>query len=317
VKTAASLLVASLLVAPAVRADDAATSLSTPAPPATPTAYVYTATDPYVPAPAPDSHALNWNERWPRFRAVEYAASAVLGPLAIAEYFLIPAQPQAHWVGGILFDDAARSALRLHSPSDLDMIRALSDVVDVGVVVLAVGVDSFLVPLARGSRDVAWQAMLMDVEAFSVSSVVAITGYDTVGRGRPLYEDCQHNPSFDKTCLVSPTASFPSGHVNEAFTAAGLSCAHHAFLPLYGSSVADALACARDVTLATTTGVMRMMGDRHWGTDVIAGGLIGFGFGYGLPTLLHYAVPFRHAPSALTLAPLTGNQVGVMAAGRF
>ncbi len=244
----------------------------------------------------------------------------MLGPFALFEYYYFPAKSQVHWVGGILFDDAARNAFRLQSPSARDTIRALSDAVDSAAVVLAVGLDSIILPLVRGSWDVAWQTTLMDIEAFAVSSVVAITGYDTVGRGRPLYEDCQKNPNFDDSCLVSPTASFPSGHVNEAFTAAGLSCANRQYIPLYGSRLGDALACGRDLTLATLTGVMRVMGDRHWATDVVAGGVMGFGFGYGMPVLLHYAVPWRHSVSGLTLTPMppgpTGT-MGVVAAGMF
>lgn len=265
---------------------------------------------------ATDPGALRWNDRWPRFRVVEYVATAVLGPVAIAEYFAVPFQRQPHWQGTNFFDDAGRSAFRLRDPSALKAVRVASDGLDTLLVVLAVGVDSAVVPVARGSWDVAWQTTLMDVEAFSLSSIVAITGYDFVGRTRPLYADCQRNPSFDDSCNVSPTASFPSGHVNEAFTAAGLSCANHGFAAIYGSKVADAFACGRDLTLATLGGMMRIMGDRHWAIDVLAGAGLGFGFGFGMPTLLHYSVPWRSAVSSLTIAPMPQG-LGLVTAGRF
>jgi hypothetical protein len=260
---------------------------------------------------------LHWNERWPRFRVAEYAAAAVLGPFALIEYYAVPFQQNAHWTAHNAFDDGARSAFRLRDPYARRAIREASDAVDTTLVVLAVGLDSVVVPVVRGSWDVAWQTGMMDIEAFSLSSIVAITGYDFIGRGRPLYDDCQRDPSFDESCPVSPTASFPSGHVNEAFTAAGLSCANHTFLPIYGSRLADAFACARDVTLATVGGMMRMMGDRHWAIDVLAGAGIGFGFGYGIPTLLHYAVPWRSALPGLTVAPMPPGRVGLVAAGQF
>ena len=154
------------------------------------------------------------------------------------------------------------------------------------------------------------------VVAFTLSSIVTFGLYDSVGRARPSYVDCLRDPSFSAHCTDSPTASFPSGHTNEVFTAAGLSCVHHAHLPIYGSRLADALACARDVTLATADGVLRILGDRHYVTDVMAGAAIGFTFGYGMPLLLHYSVP--RAPLAqLTLTPMSGSLVGISAAGRF
>ena len=271
-----------------------------------------------APKPKPKSqHGLYWHEEWRRFHPVEYVATGILGPLAIAEYFYLPPQQQPHWVGGILFDDAVRDALRLRSPSALHASWAMADTAGVTLVAISVGLDSVIVPLLRGSPDVAWQLTLMDAEAFSLSSLVAITLYDTVGRARPSYEDCQRNPSAAMGCNTSPDASFPSGHINEAFTAAGLSCAHHMYAHVYGSRLADAFACARDLTLATTEGVLRIMGDRHWTTDVIVGSMIGFSFGFGLPTLLHYVRWKRTPVKVVSLAPLVGSQFGVVAVGLF
>jgi membrane-associated phospholipid phosphatase len=156
----------------------------------------------------------------------------------------------------------------------------------------------------------------MDAEAFAVSSVVTFSMYDLIGRARPLYADCQSDHS-GVGCNMSPTASFPSGHAANAFTSAGVSCANHSFLPIYGSRLGDALACARDVTLATTDGVLRIMGDRHYATDVIAGSIVGFGFGYGLPMLLHRRVSRAPSAGSWTLAPMTGERSGLVLAGTF
>ncbi len=267
-------------------------------------------------AEAADDSALAWNPDWPQFRPIEFVVTGITGPTAIAMYYLLRPQQTPHWIGGILFDDAVRNALRLRTPGGLKTVRFLADAVDVTLVVLAVGVDSMVVPLIRGNLDVAVQLSLMDAESFALSSILTIGLYDSIGRARPSYVDCQHG-STDAQCLTSPTASFPSGHVNEAFTAAGLSCAHHTHLPIYGSRLADALACARDLTLATTDGILRIMGDRHYLTDVLTGGAIGFTFGYGLPTLLHYAAGGRALLSAVSVAPMAGDRVGLVATGSF
>jgi membrane-associated phospholipid phosphatase len=222
---------------------------------------------------------LQWNPDWEKFRPLEYVLTGIAGPIAIYEYYAVPAQSQPHWRGGVLFDDAVRDAIRLRSPAALKAARTYSDALDVSLVLLSVGADSFVVPLFRGHPDVAVQLSLMDAESFALSSIVAISLYDTVGRTRPSYADCQRDPSVDVQCNISPTASFPSGHMNEAFTAAGLSCAHHAHVPIYGSRLADAFACGRDVALASADGILRIMGDRHYATDVLAGGANGLACG--------------------------------------
>ena len=269
-----------------------------------------------VSAAEPPAEPLHWDEDKPKFRPIEYVATAVVGSAAIAMYFLLPPQPQPHWVGGILFDNAVRDALRVHSPSALRTVWALSDGVDVGLAALVVGVDSLALPMVRGSPEVAQQLGLMDAEAYAFSSVVGISLYDSVGRARPSYEDCQRDPSF-VGCNISPTASFPSGHTVEAFTAAGLSCANHSFVPIYDSRLWDTLACGRDIALATSEGLLRIIGDRHYATDVLAASVIGFGFGYATPTLLHYIVPRRSVGVRWTLAPMLGSGPGLSVAGMF
>jgi membrane-associated phospholipid phosphatase len=245
--------------------------------------------------------------------------TGVVGPAAIAEYIWLPGQAQPHWVGGVLFDDDVRNALRLRSPAALAVAWTAADVVGVSVAALAVGVDSFLVPLIRGSPDVALQLTLMGLESYALSSILSITLYDTVGRARPSYADCQANRSFNADCNVAINDSFPSGHTNEAFTAAGLSCANHTHASIYGSRLADTLACVRDVTLATSDGVLRIMGDRHYATDVLAGAAIGFGFGFGVPTFLHYRSSGYQLPlDGLAVSPMLGaGNVGIVATGRF
>jgi membrane-associated phospholipid phosphatase len=266
--------------------------------------------------PPSQSQPLRWDEERPRFRPVEYALTGVVGASAIAMYFLLPPQREPRFIGGVLFDDSVRNALRVRSAAALKTVWALSDAVDVSLVALAFGLDSLAVPLLRGSPDVAFQLGLMDAEAYAFSSVLTIGLYDSVGRARPSYEDCRRDPSF-VGCNVSPTASFPSGHTNEAFTAAGVSCANHAFVSIYGSALLDHLACARDLTLATAEGLLRIIGDRHYATDVLAGAAIGFSFGYGFPTILHYTSSRTRSSASWTVSPMIGRAPGVAVSGIF
>jgi membrane-associated phospholipid phosphatase len=112
--------------------------------------------------------------------------------------------------------------------------------------------------------------------------------------------------------------SFPSGHTNNAFTAAGLSCAHHLHLPIYGDRTADVLACAGNIVLAATTGSLRVLGDRHYATDVWVGAMIGFGVGYAFPTLLHYGKVHADSGNASAMQPLAPSvPLGPSISGTF
>jgi membrane-associated phospholipid phosphatase len=180
-------------------------------------------------------------------------------------------------------------------------------------VVITVGVDSLLVPLLRGSSRTAVQQLLVDAEAYAFNALVTPSAYFSIGRARPSYDDCLRDPSFDPLCRSGSTASFWSGHTAVAFTSAGISCAHHVYLHIYGDPTADALGCAGMITLATATGTLRVLGDRHYATDVLTGALVGFGFGYGVPTLFHYAA--GPLPS-MTVSP-SREGLGLALSGAF
>jgi membrane-associated phospholipid phosphatase len=261
------------------------------------------------------SGELAWNPNWPKFRPIEYVLTGAAGVASIGIYFYLKPPDEAKWTGGILFDDAARDALRVRSPGALKHIRLLSDVSAVSAAVLVVGVDSLLVPLARGKSDVAAQLVLMDAEAFAFSTLITTTTFNTVGRARPSYADCQRDPSFDPLCRSGPISSFPSGHANASATAAGLSCAHHTHLAIYGNRIADAVACGTTVALALSTSTFRVMGDRHYVTDVLVGNAIGFSIGFLAPTVLHYVGSGQEKTPALTLTPIGGAQYGLVASG--
>lgn len=248
--------------------------------------------------------SFGWDPRWPKFRGSEYVLTGVAGSAAIVVYFGVRDAETPRRTGGILFDDYFRDVLRLRAPGQRDAARTISDWTAISAMSWAFAIDSLTVPLARGSAELSGQMLLMDAEAFSVSTLITTVLFKSIARARPSYADCARDPKYDPLCKLHATGSFPSGHTNSAFTAAGLSCAHHLHVPLYGNKLADALACAGTLTLAATTGTLRIVGDRHYATDVLVGALIGFGVGYGLPVLLHYGQPASDSSAATTAQPL-------------
>jgi membrane-associated phospholipid phosphatase len=259
---------------------------------------------------------LIWNPAWTRFRPLEYAVTGAAASGAFVLHFVVPDASEPRWVGGVLLDDSLRNSLRLRSPEAREAARTASDITAVSTVVWAAGLDSLVVPLARHGSDVAGQLTAMNAESFALSSLVAALIFKATARARPSYADCERDASFDPLCKARALESFPSGHTEAAFTAAGLSCAHHLHADLYGSKVADALSCAGTITLAAGTGTLRVLGDRHYVSDVALGAIIGFAIGYGVPTLFHYGKVDKASQSAQALEPL-GSSLGPTISGTF
>jgi len=69
---------------------------------------------------------------------------------------------------------------------------------------------------------------------------------------------------------------------------AGLTCAHHRHLPLYGGGWPDVAICVATLAAASSTAVLRVMSDRHYSSDALLGVGIGLASGWGLPEWLHY-----------------------------
>src|SRR5262249_22472634 len=101
-----------------------------------------------------------------------------------------------------------------------------------------------------------------------------------------------------------------------SFTSAGLTCAHHTHLPLYGGGAVDIIACAVVLTAAAAEPVLRIAADHHYATDVTVGAVLGFASGYALPMALHYG---RGASApAMAVVPWAGqNDWGLRLARAF
>jgi membrane-associated phospholipid phosphatase len=239
--------------------------------------------------PPPQPSRVEWSPSWPRFRLWEYAGTAAFGAATWYVDRNNPPLAEPRWRGGILFDDAARGWLRAGTPEGRARANQVSNVLWLGGSAVPFVIDLPVALLVHGQPQVAWQLLAMDLEAYAVAGFVNRTLHFEVARGRPDLADCAANPGYDELCGgPSNNASFPSGHALGIATAAGLTCVHHRYLPLYGHPVADGGACGFMVLATVVTAATRIMADRHHGTDVLAGAAIGFGSGYGIPWLLHY-----------------------------
>jgi hypothetical protein len=238
--------------------------------------------------------------------------------------------PDRGWTGGILFDDAVRDALRGRSFSTRRSVSDISDKFWNVTQYYPVLIDGLLVPLAfdRLNVDVAWQMTMLNWQAQSLSFLLTRLAHRTVGRQRPEVLECDKDPAYTGACspdAAGRTASFFSGHASMSFAGAGLTCAHHRALPLYGGNVADAAICGLSITSAATVGIMRLVADAHWTTDVLFGAAVGGAVGYGLPTLLHYGSSTEDnaslggvLPRNVALAPLaTPTVTGIAVMGLF
>lgn len=261
-------------------------------------------------------HRLKW--KWQRFRIVEYGVTALAyEELGFVEY-RTKEPVVARWKGPILFDQAFRNAFNLHSGSARRAASAASNILTT-FDQFDGAAQSIIVPMFfdHWNIDVAWQLTMLNLEAGSIEGL-AVRAMNRVGvRSRPNTDDCLKDPSYSD--CGGYNNSFPSGHSMAAFTGAGLTCAHHMHVPLYGNPILDASACALDLTVATATSYLRIASDNHWASDVFLGGVLGFGIGFGLPNLLHYISPVDDRSNVrVTILPrLTATETGAMAIGIF
>jgi membrane-associated phospholipid phosphatase len=231
---------------------------------------------------------LEWNEGWRRFDVWDAAATVAFasGSIALA---LSPFREDGH-VGGVLFDEPVREALVAASYRGRHHARIVGDIGYRAAILYPYLVDVLLgAAIAHDSGDVAIQMLLIDLQAHSISAFLSLASEHGIGRARPSHESCERDPDYERFCGSDDRfASFVSGHTATAVASAGLVCAHHEKLPLYGGGIADTLACLGAIGGAATVGIARIVNDRHWATDVLAGSAVGAFAGYVVPTWLHY-----------------------------
>jgi hypothetical protein len=253
---------------------------------------------PPTPAPTPQ-HRLTW--RYPRFRWWEYAASgAVTVGNGLLEFFYRK-EVEGTWNRPILADAQVRQWLRADTPAGITRAAHASDYLWRGTT-LYVLLDGLVTPLAsdRFNTDVAFQLTLLNWQAIGLSGLLVRVVHVSVGRTRPSLQGCSQDPTSSNPCEFRG-ASFVAGHTMMTSANAGLACADHHFLPLYGGGIADALVCPVMVGSALAVGTLRIVADKHWLSDTVPSWLVGGAIGFGMPYLLHY----RYVRDVLSPLPKT------------
>lgn len=274
-------------------------------------AHAQTSPAPTEAAPAPSL----WRDAWPSFSWAEGAATVAAGA-ATGVLALQTPPDQPRWQGGILFDDAIRSAVRLESTQGRQSLRRVGDMPYYLAPLLPLVVDPLVVAwLVRRDPKLTYNLAFMGLEAFSYAGLLSFVSTRISLRERPDTTECRRqHPDF--VGCEADTEAFWSGHTSIVAVSAGLVCAHHQHLPLWGSPLADATACALATTGAFVTAGSRLLADRHYASDVIVGMGVGFSIGYAVPVLLHYSrktagVTVSVQPSAL------GEGASLSAVGSF
>ena len=195
--------------------------------------------------------------------------------MVLGALFALQAEPR--WRGGVFFDDEVRAAVRLSSDEARTQVSAVSDWLVRFLFGLPLLVNAWLAAsILRGRLLLAAQLLLYSVLALSLTGLAQGLVSRGVGRERPYVQECARTaPPPD--CLRGVAAgqvSFYSGHAATAATGATLAWHLAGYFPT-GVALLRRLVRAVAALGAIATASLRVLADRHYATDVIAGALAG------------------------------------------
>ncbi len=222
-----------------------------------------------------------------RKRVLHISISAAVGLVWLASQTVAkaPLAPDnCRWCNPPSFDKSARDAVVWNNKDR----AALYSTIDAYILAPVIG----FTLLAISDRDASWGRLLDDTipvaETIAVSQVVVQALKFSFGRKRPyrLYGDP------NRPISTEDNLSFPSGHASLGFAitaSAGIIChwRHYWTEPyVWGTGIA----------LSLTTEYLRMAADKHYLTDVVAGGLVGLGTGLLIPRLMRQDIKIAPIP---------------------
>lgn len=225
---------------------------------------------------------------FPRFRLWEFIAAGAVSIGNIGFEVAYSHEPRDRWTGPVLLDKPARNFLRGGTAHSRLLADDISDYMWYGTTYYVL-FDGLFTPLVtdKFNTDVAFQLTLLNWQVVGATGLLARLAHTTVGRTRPSLQGCSDDPNAENHCEFRG-ASFIAGHAAMTSANAGLACANHRALKLYGGGIPDAAVCPIMVTTAAGVGVLRMIADKHWLSDTLVSWILGGSIGYGLPYFLHY-----------------------------
>jgi membrane-associated phospholipid phosphatase len=235
-------------------------------------------------AAAEDGDRLEWSPRFKRFSSAQYGLTlALTGGVLASNAWL---SPSGGWRGDNVLDVEARSMLAATNTMGRATAGEISDYLMYGLLAYPFVVDTALVAaVGHGNYDVAFQMAMIGVQAVLTAKFASSLTKGLVGRERPDADGCITGKELS---CGTYNESFVSGHTTTAFVGAGLICAQHQNLALYGDGPWGAIACGASLVAASAVGTLRIVANRHNLTDVVGGAMIGLSAGYLLPNLLNY-----------------------------
>jgi membrane-associated phospholipid phosphatase len=257
-----------------------------------------------------DEATDGWDRKKTRLRAVEYALVPALGAAMLTTGLAAQGSVSPAWTGRNAFDDGARDLLRGRSRATRRTAGITSDALWIGLTLYPAAVESLLLAgIVHGKSAIAFDLFMIYGESALSAGVLTVLAEGLAYRARPLASACEGDAAYDPMCGTTQLSrSFFAGHAAAAFNSAALTCLNGAELPLYGSRAASIAACAGTMALATTTGVLRIVADKHWASDVLVGSATGVATGLLVPWLLHYG-RVRRATASWTVVPVFTAEV--------
>ena len=184
------------------------------------------------------------------------------------------------WCGSNPLDRGIRGGLRWHRP---ERAATISDWTGFLVTPILTFGSVGAAALIEDAGDQLLTDGLIILESALLTSNLTNLVKGIAGRQRPF---AHFAPASDFTRTRSPqenNLSFFSGH--SSFTMS-LAVSAGTVASLRGYRLAPAIWTA-GVGLSLTTGYLRIAADRHWGTDVVTGWLVGAAVGFAVPYYLH------------------------------
>lgn len=263
-----------------------------------------------------DPDAVAWRPEWRKMQAWEYALTLGMG-LGVAGILVFDDPPTSGGTRGVLFDDAFRSLLRADTRGGRDTARLIGDI-GYRTMLIYPTLDAMLAWAVHGDGEYAWQMFAMTAEVTAFAGLAAFVTDHYVPRPRPSQAECAKNPDYEVFCNEPDEyQSFISGHTAIASAGAGVTCAHHLNAPLYGGGAGDIAACVGTIGLALTTGIARIVNDRHYATDVVVAWVVGGAAGFLWPALYHYTDDDDALATWMVLPFGSADSIGAQATGTW